>query len=207
MRYVTGYHTETAGTEIVEICPPNGRKVPVLRGFSYEAGATEHNLYVMAALGYTTTVTFTAATDTTMDIARNDPGKTIANVDEDLAASDWVVYETQYGNLEARKVSSISGSTLTFASGVTDDVATGAKVWACYEAGRSTNKQFRCAASGSTTFDNLHVQGGIPQQDGVQMGVTGQGMPLLVVVDNATNAGKLDYCSFYWVDAAEDFVM
>lgn len=205
--YVTGKHTETAGTEITEVCPPNGSMIPVLRGFSYTAAGTEHSLFVIGARGYTTTVTFTASGDTTMDLARNDPGQTSAAVDEDLAAGDWVAYETQYGNLEVREISSISASTITLASGVTDDVATGAKVWAFYE-DAATNIgaiEISCAASTTVTYDNLHVQGGVPHQRGVQNSVTGVGMPLLVVVDNATAAGTLEYASFEWIAAEEDF--
>lgn len=202
--YATGYHTEAAGTEITEVCPPNSDMVPVLRGFSCTVAGTEHNLYVMSPLGVTTAGAPTASGDTTIELAKMDPGQTTAGVDEGLAAGDWIAYETQYGNLEARKISSVSGNDVTIPA-TTDDVENGAKVWAFYEAGRSTNKQIRLPASGTTTYDNLFIQGGIPHQDGIQTSVTGQGMPMLIVIDNATAASKLEWVSFQWFPANQDF--
>ncbi len=202
--YTVGYKTATAGTEITAVCPPNGTKIPVLRGMSYTAAATLHNMYVMSPLGKTTTASFTASGATTMELAKLDVGMTTAAVDEDLAASDWVVYRLRHGGVEARKVSSVSGSTITI-SATSDDVDNGAEVWGCYEAGRSSNKRIRLTASVRTTLDNLHIQGGIPYQDGVETTVPGSGYPLLCVVDNSTNAGFLEYASFTWVDATEEF--
>lgn len=202
--YVTGYKTQTAGTEITSICPPNGDKIPVLRGFSYTAAGTLHNLYVMKAIGMTTTASFTSSGDTTIELAKLDIGMSSAAEDEDIAANDWIAYQTRHGGLEARKVSSVSNNTVTVAA-TGDAVDDGAKVFGFYEAGRFSSVQLRCAASATTTLDNLHVQAGVPAQDGVEISVTGAGMPLLVVVDNATAAGVLEYCSFEWIDKGNDF--
>lgn len=203
--YLTGYKTAAAGTEITSVCPPRENMIAVLRGFSYTAAATLHNLYAMKCLGMTTTASFTASGATTMELAKLDVGESSAAEDEDLAASDWVVYQLRHGGYEARKVSSVSGSTLTI-SATSDDVDNGAKVYAFYEVARTCHKQIRCAASTTRIFDDLQIQGGIPYQDGGEIAVSGIGMPMLVVVDNATNAGFLEYVSYEWVEAGEEFL-
>jgi len=49
------------------------------------------------------------------------------------------------------------------------------------------------------------IPGGVNRQQGKEHVVTGVGMPLLVVVDNATNAGVLNYASFEWMEASHEY--
>lgn len=202
--YTTGRATATAGTEITSICPPQGTMVPVCRGLSYTAAGTAHNAYVTPCRGVTTTVGFTDAGDTTIELAKIDPGRTTAGEYEQLAVSDFVAYQTRYGNVEIREISSVSGSTITIAA-TTDIVDDGAKVWAFYAPGDVGSVRIPCAANTEVTFDNLFVQGGIPTQDGIEMKVSGVAMPLAVIVDNATAAGVLNWVSYEWIDGSNDF--
>lgn len=204
--YNIGHTTAAANTAIVAVIPPLANKIAVLRSLVYDCAGTEHDLFVMRCRGTTTTSSFTAAGDTTMEIAKNDPGETSANVDEVLAASDYVAYETEYGNVEVRSVSSISGSTLTLASGPTDDVSEGAKVYAFYEAATTNIGAVYLRMKASTIFNaDVHIQNGIPHQDGVQQTVSGINVPLLLVSDNVTAQGFIDSAAFEYIDASHDF--
>jgi len=202
--YTTGRQTASAGTEITTIAPAVAGHIPVLRGLSYTAGATEHNAYVMSCRGVTTVAEFAAAGDTTIELAKADPGTTTAGEFETLAASDWIAYETRYGDIEIREVSSISGSVVTVAA-TTRMVDIGARVWAFYELGGLNSVQIPLKASTQVDFDNLMIQGGVHRQQGKEHSKTGVNMPLLVAVDNATNAGVLNYTSFEWIDASNEY--
>ena len=202
--YATGYASESAGTEIVSICPPNEDMVPVLRGFRYRAGASAHNLYVMSPLGMTKTIEFSASGATTLELARDDPGRTTAGVAQSLATADWIAYRTRSGAVEARKIT-LSGTTATVAA-IGEDVDVGADVWAFYGTGDHGAINLVADSSSTTEYDGLHVQGGIPAQRGLDAPVSGSGMPLLLLSDNITNAGELDYVQFEWIPASEDFL-
>jgi len=49
------------------------------------------------------------------------------------------------------------------------------------------------------------IQGGVHRQQGKEHSKTGVNMPLLVAVDNATNAGVLNYASFEWIDQSNEY--
>lgn len=202
--YTTGRQTASAGTEITTIAPAVDGRIPILRGLSYTAGSTAHNAYVMSCRGVTTVAEFAAAGDTTIELAKADPGRTTAGEFETLAANDWIAYETRYGDIEIREVSSISGSIVTIAA-TTRMVDIGARVWAFYQVGGLNSVQVPLAASTQVDFDNLMIQGGVNRQQGKEHVVTGVNMPLLVVVDNATNAGVLNYASFEWVEGSSEY--
>ena len=204
MFYVSGRQTASANTEIATVCPPVADRIPVLRGLSYTAGSTAHNAYVMGARGFTTLVSFTDAAGTTLELAKIDPGQTTAGEFEALAAGDWVCYETRYGDIEVREIASVSGSTITVAA-VDRQVDVGARVWAFYNDGDLNSVQLPLAASTQVDFDNLMIPGGVNRQQGKEHVVTGVGMPLLVVVDNATNAGVLNYASFEWMESSHEY--
>jgi hypothetical protein len=204
--YTTGYSTATAATEITSICPPNGDMIPVVRGFKYRNGATGHKLYFCSPLGGTRTIEFTDASGTTLELARNDPGKATDGTTIALAADDWIAYRTRSGALEARKISSITGTTVTVTA-TGEEVEVGAEVWAFYGSlDIHASESFDVAASDTVSYDNLHIQCGVPAQRGKDAPVSGSGMPMLVWSDNVTNAGKLDYVQYEWVPASEDFI-
>jgi hypothetical protein len=204
--YTTGYNTTSAGTEITSICPPNGDMIPVVRGFKYRNGASGHKLYFCSPLGVTRTIEFTDASGTTLELARNDPGRATDGTTIALAAGDWIAYRTRSGALEARKIASITGTTVTITA-TGEEVEVGAEVWAFYGyLDIHASESFDVAASDTVSYDNLHIQCGVPAQRGKDAPVSGSGMPMLVWSDNVTNAGKLDYVQYEWVPASEDFI-
>lgn len=206
--FFVGHTDNTAGSEITAVCPPNSSMVPVLRGLQYRTAGTAHNLYVMRARGLTTVDGGVAAGGTTINVAKVDPSKTSASEDEALATSDWVVYQTRYGSLEAREVSGVSGNALTVAA-TGEPIDDGAKLWAFYEpaAANYGAVHLELAAINTThTFENLFIPGGIPSQDGVEVSVSGAGSPMLIVSDNVTAAGDLDWASFEWHPSSDEFL-
>ena len=91
MFYSTGRHTESVGTNIVEVCPAQGIKVPVLRAFSATAGATAQSLYVMTPVGIFETDDFTDAGETTTRVTTTKPGRNDAGALVTLSSGDLVV--------------------------------------------------------------------------------------------------------------------
>ncbi len=202
--YTTDYQSENAGTEIVSICPPNGDKVPVLRGFQYRNDSVAHSLYAMSPLGKTTTIEFSASGATTLELARDDPGKATNGTQQTLASNDWIAYRTRSGAVEARKIT-ISGTTVTVAA-IGEDVDVGAEVWAFYGVQDHSSIYLDLPASATTSFDGLHIQGGVPVQRGLDAPVSGSGMPMLVLSNNITTLGEMDYVQYEWIPASEDFI-
>ena len=202
--YTTGYANEVVGTYISSICPPNGDMIPVLRGFKYRNGTTQHDIYVMSPLGTTTTIEFTASGGTTLELAKDDPGRSTNGVALSLTNNDWIAYRTRSGAVEARQIT-LSGTTATVAA-VGEDVDVGATVWAFYDYTRHGNRKIQVAASATDLYENLHVQCGIPVQQGIDAPVSGIGMPLLVYSSNVSAAGEFDFVSYEWVDKSHDFI-
>lgn len=202
MYHTVGRTTITAGTEITAVCPAVSGMVPVLRRISYDCSTTEHNLYAMGCRGLTTAISSTDAGGTTIELAKIDPGMTTAGEYENLATGDWVVYQTRYGDLEVREISSVSGATITVAA-TTRQVDVGAKVWSFYNDGDGLDIQVPLEAS---TISNLEpmVVGHVNRQLGKEHVVSGAGMPMLVVIDNATAAGVLNFASFTWIAADQE---
>lgn len=202
--YLAGYKSVAFGTEITHICAPRANKIARIRSFGYTAAGTEHNAYIMKCLGFTTVAAFVASGSTTMTLAAIDPGRDSTNTDEDLAANDFVAYMTKQGVVEMRKISSVSGATITLASAVGADVPIGNKVWAFYQLARSVHKQFRIPATTYREFKDIDVMAGIPVQDGVGFSVSGVNVPLAIAVDNVSATGKLEYVAFDYVDQSEE---
>lgn len=195
-----GYHTENAGTQIVEVIPAAGEGIPTISGISYTCAATGHNLYIMRAVGQTTTVQGSLSGVSTLVLSKSDPGKATTGADETLAASDYLVWVDETGVYRANTVSSISGNTVTLSSALTADVNAGATVWAFHEIARSVHIALKPPASTTTVYSNVMFAAGVPKQAGVNFSRTGVGEPLLVVSDNLTNAGSINYISGYYSD-------
>lgn len=203
--YNVGRHTESAGTVITELCPHRDGMIPVLTGFSYTAAATEHSLYVCSPLGVLTTTSYVAAGGTSMEVSNTTPGKTTAGESEVLASGDYLAFVTEHGNVETNTVSSVSNSTITLGSGVTNSIPTGAKVFAFYEYTRGVHLRIPLTASVTTTLDSINVQGGIPRMRGIEFATDGVGHPMLIVSTNATNAGTLNWATFTWLPSDQAF--
>lgn len=198
--FYRGYHTESAGTAIVEVIPPSGNGIVQVQRLVYTSAATAHTLYIMRACGQTTTVQGSLSGATTITLAQTDPGKATTGADETLAASDYLVWQSQTGKYFADTVSSVSGSVVTLSNALTADVLAGANVWAFMELGRATHTQLKPAVSTTTEYIGI-FQAGIPIQQGLNFSRSGSGEPLLIISNNITAAGSIDYISGVYVSA------
>lgn len=204
--FFRGYHTESAGTAIVEVIPAYQDMIPRIEQMAYTSAATAHTIYIMRACGVTTATQGSLSGATTVTLAKTDPGKATTGADETLAASDYLVWVDENGVFKADTVSSVSGSVVTLSTALGSDVVVGAKFWAFMELGRATHFQLKPAVSTTTRYENINVQAGIPDQQGVNFTRTGSGEPLLVVVNNATAAGSIDYISGNYMPASNQIV-
>lgn len=196
--FFRGYHTESAGTAIVEVIPAAQNGIPFIKTLAYTSGATAHTIYVMKCVGTTTTSQGSLSGVSTLTLNKTDPGKATSGADETLAGSDYLVWVDENGVYKADTVSSVSGAVVTLSNALASDVLSGATVWAFHELARSVHIQLKPAASATTVYQDLDLSAGIPKQTGIQIKRTGVGEPLLVVSNNATNAGSFDYISGYY---------
>ena len=196
-------HTESAGTAIVEVIPAIDGMIPRMTNFRYTNGVTAHTVTFMKAIGQTVTTAQSLAAISTLTLADVQPGNTVAAqpVGETLAAADYLAWIDEDGVYHVDTVSSISGSVVTMTNAVGTDVPTGAKVWAFYELARATHVQMTLTASVDTDLDIL-IQGGYPRQSGIGSSRSGAGDPLVISINNITNAGTLRYAAGIWTDAA-----
>lgn len=192
--FYRGYHTESSGTAIKEVIPAAGDGIPQINRLVYTSAGTAHTIYLMRACGETTTVQGSLTGVSTLTLAKTDPGKATTGADETLASGDYLVWYDENSVYHADTVSSVSGSVVTMTNALTADVLTGAKVWAFMEVGRSIHTQLKPATSTTTEYIG-NFQAGLPKQQGVNISRTGVGEPLLVVVNNITAAGSIDYIS------------
>lgn len=199
--FFRGYQTQSAGTVIKEVIPGYNGMIPRIEELSYTCAATAHTIYIMKACGQTTTVQGSLTGATTIVLAKTDPGKATTGADELLASADYLVWFDERGVYKSDTVSSVSGSTVTLSNALATDVLAGATVWAFMEVGRATHIQLKPPASTTTVYSNLKVQAGIPIQTGVNFSRSGSNEPLLIVVDNATNAGSINYISGNYVES------
>lgn len=192
-RFHHGKKTESAGTAIIVVVPPQVNTKTVLTRVVYTPGATSHLLNVLRSQG-TTQVTSDAAdsqADLVVDslsLAKDQLGNSLS---ENLAANDYIVVRNSKGVYEAHKISSISGTTLTLSASLGTSISAGATVWGMYEISRT-------AGWPALTFDlTTGAQRDIPglgnNEETVGIATSpGVNQPLVVYSNNATNAGTLD---------------
>jgi hypothetical protein len=116
--------TQTAGTVITQVVPPNtkgGRAV--ITNVAYVCAATAHTLTFMKALGQTVATAAAASGQAVVNVE----AKTF--LDQTVAANDFAVVQHSDGTYGVYLVSSVSSLAITFASNLTAAVADNAKIW------------------------------------------------------------------------------
>ncbi len=191
------YHTENAGTPICEIMPARAGEIPCIVRLVYEAGSTEHTLTLMKAQGITYVDTMAPQGGSTLELQTVNIAQDINDDDEAIAANDYICWVDEYNCYKFDYVASVSGSTITLNGTLPTDVRKGAAVWSFYEVGRAHHQQLKLAANETTVIEG-RMQGGFSPQYGMQTTRTGIGEPMLLHIDNATNAGKLQYLSGHY---------
>lgn len=191
--FFRGEHTETAGNEIVEIIPAVSGRIPVVKKLVYKAGTQDHNLYVMRVVGTTTTTSHTVSGSNTFNINDTSPGSNTAGAEEALASGDWIAWKNERNEWEAADITSITSAAIDFTGSCAADVPLGTTIWCFYEKTRPTHIAIDLPANNTTTIENVEIPAGIPPSMGLETSRSGSGEPLLVVIDNLTNAGTLQY--------------
>lgn len=193
-----GRKTATAATKINQLIQPRSNKKTKLTSFESTVGATAHTLTVLRPLN-TTTVSAVVAAGSSTVILTADPGvytnkRTANNV---IAANDFLVFEVPDGTFYFDTVSAVTvnadgTATLTMTTAVpTLGLKAGAKVWFMGVAADTdpntaeAHPVFTLAASGVV---NQESPNGLAES-------IHDYEPLLIQVDNATNASVLEYLS------------
>lgn len=182
---VFGTLTATAGTVINLLIPPRRGAVTRVPQVRYTAGATAHTLTALRSLGRTKASAAAATGQAVVNVTAN-PGPS-GNA---LAANDWVaIRHSADGITRLYRVSSITALAVTMTVNFAVAVAPGDDVWMMGAAGDTdprigaAHPAFALASGATTTLadDTTGVACSHAQDE-----------PVLLQVDNATNAGTLN---------------
>jgi hypothetical protein len=179
--------TQTAGTEITRLVWPRKNCWSKVGFALYTAGATAHTLSFCPTVGdelFCTEKAESGQAVLKVNKLNTDPsGGAVAN-------TDWFSVQHEDGTYGEYKVSSVSGFAITFTGNLSKDVLTKARVfYHAAPADHATNRAFLTTASVDNTLpgDGQRAQACISTQ---------KDHPILVVSNNATNAGNLRMLSF-----------
>lgn len=199
--WAVDYHTEVAGTVIVDVIPPVPYRLVAVSSFSYRVPATQHTLTFMKACGQTRAAAAAAAAQKDITLASVSLGFDSNGAAENLAAGDWLAWQDSSRGFVADVIASIVVATgvVTMTADVPVAIASGAKVWAFYEVGRACHHVFLPAASALFLVHgdyNMVIGGITPQKANCAASVrSGYGDPVLFHSNNLTNAGFLEQVS------------
>ena len=189
-----GRLTQNAGTKIVRCIEPSKGTFTELLFAEIITAATEHILTVMKPLGKTST-SASAATGQAVINLTADPGNYAGwgTADNLIATSDFCAVECEDGLIHFGTVT-MSTLEATFATNLPAAVESGADVW-WYGVETDVNPidglahpRFTLAASGRTTLGDIAGGFGFMHSNRREE-------PILMVIDNGTNASTLDRVS------------
>ncbi len=180
-----GYKTETAGTAIRRAIRSRLGARARISSWAVTPGVTAHEMVIMVSQARGTTTSEAAAAQGAVPL--NDIPTDFAGAL--TVATDLFILTHEDGSQGIYEVSSLSGLTVTFTPVLTKKVLSGAKWWFMGVAGDHTDRRFRCAASTFREFKGTDSR--------LVAGVSGgNDEPLIVSVDNITNAGYLEHVAF-----------
>jgi len=202
IKWAKGYKAEAFGTAYGVLIPPVPGYIPMLNHVRYICGSTEHILWAMRCVA-TTELSAAAASGQT-DIVLEDIGamQSEAGADENIAANDFLAFESEYGVVNFDSVASVSGSTVTLTSNLATKCDAGATVYIFGQIARPTNIERRFTVSVENDWQGLSIQGGAPGQL-TRHARSGAGDPMLLHIDNATAAGFLHAVSGEYVPESD----
>jgi len=214
-----GRITAVAGTVITRLVEPMPGLFTSLAETWYINAGTAHALTVMRPLGKTFASAAAAAAQAVINIAQN-PGTysnfgTINTANNNIAANDYVVYQSADGNYNITTVSSVATLAITLAGNVpTAGVLKGAPFWFfgittdTNPADNLAHPAFTLTASATTKLFGIDpgdtMAGGIGSiAPAIGIGalystsngawpLNGQNEPIILHSDNATAAGTLE---------------
>ena len=195
-----GTTTQTAGTVIQVLVPPDRRGFTRVSKFVYTAQGTAHTGTFLRPLGRTTVAAAAAAAQTDLVLTAN-PGTTAAygGITNGIAANDFIAVRTKSDNItRLYKVSSVSTLTITLTANLTVALAVGDDVWffgiTTDTDGRTgqAHPAFTLTASAATT---------VSDSDGGVVASLLPDEPILFNSNNATAAGTLNQLNYAYTAA------
>lgn len=218
-----GRLTQNAGTKIVRLIPGRDGLVPQLLSLTVSVSTTAHILTVLRPLNYTTLSAANAASDTVINLTA-DPGDfdaagTYQVADNPIAASDWVAFKLADGTWHLDTVASVSTLAITLTTGLPSTVGAtaGEKVWffgvetdsnpnAPHDGNSQAHPRYNLPASTTVVLGDTAGEAAGGWQGalkGVLSGMTdGKGQPLLLVIDNGSNASTIQETTAFYSDRA-----
>lgn len=195
-----GRKTENAGTVIVQMIEPWPGAMTRITGLRVSTAATAHILTMLRPLNMTTASAAVAAGGTSLVLSAQ-PGDfnalgTVATADNNIATNDYVVYQNADGSYVGEIVT-VSSLTLTITAAATGGILAGAPVWFfgivsdTNPANNQAHPRFNLGASTTTTFSRADGLTTIPDHRNMNVG-RGCNQPLLLIIDNGTNASTIE---------------
>lgn len=191
-----GGKTQTAGTVIQYLIPPDPRGYTRVTKLTYTDTGTAHTLTFLRPIGKTTVASAAATSQAVVNFTAN-PGTTAGygGISNAIAANDFVAIKTASdGITRLYKVSSVSTLAITMTSNVVVAMAAGDQIWFF---GITTDSDGRTGAAhpallggaGSAAVTFSDTEGGV-------VATVAKNEPILVNSNNATNAGTINQLSW-----------
>lgn len=176
--YTEGYKTANAGTAIVAMIPGMKNRYTHISRIVYTTAGTPHTITMMKRVA-DTTLSAAAAAAQAVIVLTADPGS--------IAANDLLAIQKPNGSWHFGTVQSASGLNVTLTANVpTGGFSSGAKVIFYGVAADSDHSHHTILTTASAAREPLP-----DDTDAVIMSSSGTDEPLIVSIDNITNAGKL----------------
>lgn len=210
-RYFVGYTTESVGTDIVVVCPARGTSIPVLSGLSVTTGGTEQTLYFLKPMAIVWTMSFTQNGTTTTAISNVFPLKDSTGDPVGLGEDDLLVVINEHSQFEMLKVASVTGNTVTWAAGPSEDVLYGSLVYIFLDPliGQKelppTDATFyeRLIIPANTTLELRDIK--IPASVTAPInGMQDMGAPMALYLTNDTDQASIEYAAFEYYDPTQE---
>lgn len=190
---VLGPITEPAGTPINRVIPPLPSATARVSKVVYTPGATSHTLTCLRALGRTRLADNASSGQPSITL-HADPGPS----GNGIAANDWLVIRNDNGSVFVAKVSSVSSLDITLTANLVSAIsAIGSSVWFYGIASdtdprgaNASHPQYSLATGAQRTLSETWPD--------CVVGAWLANEPILLQVDNATNAGTLDRVHFHY---------
>lgn len=194
-----GGKTQTAGTVVQYLVPPNRVGYTRLTTVVYTSAGTAHTLTFLRPLGATTVASAGATGQAVVNLTAN-PGTTAAygGITNGIAANDFVAIRTASdGITRLYKVSSVSTLAVTMTANLVVAVAAGDKVWFFGAAGDTDG---RTGSAHPAFLPIVSVTNTYTDREAGVVATVAKDEPILVNSNNLTAAGSLDQVS--WVYTA-----
>lgn len=180
------HQTQSSGTPIIQVIPPQTSRKAKLTSLVYTAGATAHDLIIMRAGNKVLTTAAQSAAGTTLVL------DSASFVGQSIASGDYLIVQHSDGTYGAYLASGLSTLTVTIGA-LAKNVSSGAPVWIMGSISEAWHSTLKSIASTRLTLED--AVSGIAESgwdDGTSYARGGLGDPLMIYSANGTNAGTLD---------------